>query len=234
MAAEAALDEQKLDRLIAENEHFILRCTSLAARRYITKSDDEWSIALTAFAEAVRNYCFSKGSFLFFAETVIRRRLIDFRRNINRYSIEIPVNPAAFSSDEDEEEEKIYSVRKAVKELAAQDTERPVKLEIEAANEAFKQYGFSFMDLSECSPRSEKTKSICAKTAAYILRNTVLVEEIRSSKQLPLKIIENNLKIPRKKLERHRKYIIAAVEILSGEYPYLADYMHFIREELGK
>jgi RNA polymerase sigma factor len=233
MAAEAALDEQKLDQLITENEHFILRCTSLTARRYITKSDDEWSIALSAFAEAVRNYCFSKGSFLFFAETIIRRRLIDYRRNTNRHFLEIPVNPAAFSSDEEEEEE-MYPVRKAVKELSAKDTEYPIKLEIEAANEAFGQYGFSFMDLSECSPKSEKTRSICAKTAAYILKSPVLTEEIRSSKQLPLKIVEKNLKIPRKKLERYRKYIIAAVEILSGEYPYLADYMHFIREEMGK
>ena len=43
------------------------------------------------------------------------------------------------------------------------------------------------------------------------------------------KIIENTL-LPRKILERHRNYIIAAVEILSGEYPLLAEYLSFIRK----
>jgi RNA polymerase sigma factor len=62
------------------------------------------------------------------------------------------------------------------------------------------------------------------------LKNPVLLSELMNSKQLPLKIIENNLKIPRKILERHRKYIIAAIEILYGEYPYLAEYLHYIRE----
>jgi RNA polymerase sigma factor len=32
-------------------------------------------------------------------------------------------------------------------------------------------------------------------------------------------------------LERHRKYIIAAIEILAGDYPCLAEYMKPQREE---
>ncbi|OQB20481.1 MAG: RNA polymerase sigma factor SigI [Firmicutes bacterium ADurb.Bin182] len=230
LAQEAALDESKLDRLIVENEQFILKCSSLIAHRYITKSDDEWSVALTAFAEAVSKYRFDKGSFLFFAETVIRRRLIDYQRNKGKYSKEIPVNPTAFGADEDEEELS-GSVRKAVARLAVQDTESAVKMEIEAAGRVFRQYGFTFMDLSECSPRSKKTKSVCAKAVKYILGNPLLLSEMKTSKQLPLKIIEKNLNIPRKKLERHRKYIIAAAEILSGEYPCLSDYMQYIKEE---
>jgi len=106
-----------------------------------------------------------------------------------------------------------------------------LKLEIEEANKVFSAYGFSFFDLSECSPRANKTKKACAKAVSYILDNPVLIRELQSSKQLPLKIIENNSKVPRKILERHRKYIIAAIEILSGEYPYLAEYMRYIREE---
>jgi RNA polymerase sigma factor len=57
------------------------------------------------------------------------------------------------------------------------------------------------------------------------------VSELRRSKQLPLKNIEKSAQVPRKILERHRKYIIAAIEILSGEYPNLAEYLRYIREE---
>lgn len=233
LVTEAAKDEQELDRLMVEYEHFILRCSSSTVHRYISKCDDEWSIALIAFAEAVRTYQIDKGSFLHFAQTVIRRRLIDFMRSKSKFSIEIPVNPAVFGTDEDEDVGD-YSVRKAVTEFTLQDEERPIQYEIEAVDAVFEQYGFSFMDLTECSPKSQKTKLVCARTINFILHNPILIREMKSQKVLPLNIIEKNLRVPRKKLERHRKYIIAAVEILSGEYPYLADYMHYIKEAIDK
>ncbi len=51
---------------------------------------------------------------------------------------------------------------------------------------------------------------------------------------MPVTLIEKNSKVPRKILERHRKYIIAAAEIMTGDYPCLAGYMRYIREELLK
>jgi len=35
--------------------------------------------------------------------------------------------------------------------------------------------------------------------------------------------------VPRKIIERHRKYIIAATEIVGGDYPHLSQYMSFIK-----
>jgi RNA polymerase sigma factor len=49
---------------------------------------------------------------------------------------------------------------------------------------------------------------------------------------LPLNIIEKYTNVPRKLLERHRKYIIAALEIMSGDFPNLAGYMEYIHQEL--
>jgi RNA polymerase sigma factor len=57
---------------------------------------------------------------------------------------------------------------------------------------------------------------------------------MKVKKMLPVNVVEKNAKVPRKILERHRKYIIAAVEILSGDFPYLAEYIRFIREEFEK
>jgi RNA polymerase sigma factor len=57
---------------------------------------------------------------------------------------------------------------------------------------------------------------------------------MRETARLPALFLEKNSKIPRKILERHRKYIIAAAEILSGEYPFLAQYLQGIRKEMGK
>lgn len=86
------------------------------------------------------------------------------------------------------------------------------------------------MDLTDCSPKAAKTKAQCAEACAYILRNPMLLDKLRETKQFPIKIVEENCKITRKTLERHRKYLIAAIEILSGDYPYLGEYLRFIRE----
>lgn len=229
LVTDAKNNEDSLNKLVSQYENFILRCASSAAREYISKSDDEWSIALSAFSEAIKNYSAGKGSFLNFAELVIRRRIIDFMRGKSRYAPEVSVNPSLFGTDSQDEEDYYMQSEIAKKVSSVDDT---LKLEITLANEIFLEYGFSFMDLTECSPKAEKTKKSCSKAVAYLLKNPILLNEIKIKKQLPLNIIEINTKIPRKLLERHRKYIIAAVEIMSGDYPNLAEYMRYIREEL--
>lgn len=232
-AVEAVNDHQILNQFLLENEKFILRCASSVTYQYVTKSDDEWSIALVAFTQAVESYQLEKGSFYSFAELVIHRRLIDYMRKENKHNIEVSVDPIVFDTESDEENEDV-SIRLAVAKQVSGNNQNELKLEIATANEVFATYGFSFFNLTECSPKATKTKSSCAKAISYLVSNQLLVKELQTSKQLSIKIIEKNTKVPRKILERHRKYIIAVVEILSGEYPLLAEYMNFVREETSK
>ena len=230
LALEAKTDPSAMDQLIRRQEGYILKCASKTCYRYVTKSDDEWSIALLAFTQAVENYDLEKGNFLSFVDLVIKRRLIDYIKSQNKYNYEVSVDPIIFDTEPEEDSEDV-SLRVAVAEQVTKHDNNDLKWEIEAANKIFTEYGFSFYDLSECSPHAAKTRKACATAVNYLLSNPLLLNEIRSTKQLPLKIIEKGSHVPRKILERHRKYIIAAIEILSGEYPYLADYLRYIREE---
>ncbi len=209
---EIAGDNDKISAFIKENEFFILKVASKTAKHYISKNDDEWSIALSAFSEAVNKYDYEKGSFFSFAELLIQRKLIDYYRNKNRHNLEIQVE----SFEED---------------VIIEYNDNNLKLEIEAITQVLENYGFSFMDLTECSPKAEKTKIACAKGIKYLIENPILINEMQKSKQLPGKILEKNVGIPRKILDRHRKYIIAATEILYGDYPYLSEYLACIRGE---
>ena len=92
----AAHDRRAAEDFIAQNRQFILRCASKCTRRYVTCSDDAWSVALMAFSEAISLYQADKGSFLPFAELVIRRRLTDFVRSEGRHYEELSVNPSVF------------------------------------------------------------------------------------------------------------------------------------------
>jgi RNA polymerase sigma factor len=230
MALQAKNNPSLLDNLIRHQEYYILKCASKTCRRYITKSDDEWSIALLAFTQAIDDYNLEKGSFLSFVNLVIKRRLIDYIKSQTKFNSEVTVDPIIFDT-EPEEENDDPSLHMAVAEQVSKQDPNDLKWEIEAANLVFSEYGFSFYELSACSPHAAKTRKSCATAINYLLQNTLLLNELQTTKLLPLKTIEKNTHVPRKILERHRKYIIAAIEILSGEYPYLADYLRYIREE---
>ena len=73
---------QDEEELLQQNEFFILRTARIATGRSVTKSDDEWSIALSAFWEAVKTHDPRKGTLQAYASVVIRHRLVDPARKL--------------------------------------------------------------------------------------------------------------------------------------------------------
>lgn len=222
-----------MEQLIEKHEGYILRCASEFTGRYITKSDDEWSVALFGFAQAIQDYDPEKGGFLSFATLVMERRLTDYVRKQARYRNELSVDPADFEL-EPQEEELPHSLRLQIAPKLAVSPDDRIRLEIEAVGETLQRYGFSFYDLTACSPKAGKTKNACAQAVTALVRNLLLMQELRATRMLPMKNLAAFSGVSRKILERHRKYIIAAAEIITGDYPCLVEYLSFIREELNK
>lgn len=221
-------DRFAMDVLLADHSAFIKKCASKNTGRFVTESDDEYSIAMIALSEAVKNFSPQKGDFYPFAANIIKLRLVDYYRSQHKYTVEMPASPEIFNS---EQEEQNMALHNEINQKLSYCDDTTIAEEIESINIAFARYGFEFMDLAECSPKADKTRAACGKAVRYILKNPIIISEIQTQKQLPLKIIEKNAGVPRKILERHRKYLIAAVEILGGEYPFLAEYMRPLREE---
>lgn len=224
----AQKDRNYLEDFIKEYEVFILHTAHKGAGQYITRGDDRWSVALSAFHEAVKAYDFDKGAFLPFAETVIRRRLYDYSRRESRHDCEVLIDSYTVENDLDEEN---ATVKFEVMSKTASVQETDANLEIRMITETLAEYGITFMELAEVSPKAGKTKKVCGAAVRYLAGNPVLLDEMRRTKTLPLKIIEKNKNLPRKVLERHRKYIIAGAEIITGDYPILSEYLRFMREE---
>jgi RNA polymerase sigma factor len=188
--------------------------------RFIDNSDDEWSIVLLAFHEAVQQYEPEKGTFTAFADMVIKRRLIDEIRRQARRRDEISVDMSATDDV-------------ILAEAADRQEERKseLKLEIDALTEVLDKYEITFNDLAECSPKASRTRKHCGTAVNLLAGNEELLSAMRTSCRLPVKKIIELGKIPPKILERHRKYIIVAVEITAGDYPLLDEYIKRIRME---
>ncbi len=232
-------DERALETFIEKSGQFILFQAFKAVHHFVSTSDDEWSVALIAFNEAIRTWDEEKGPFKPFASLVIKRRLVDHLQSEKRHAAEVSVEPYALNGDYEEDEDSVNSrVRQTTYEVAgyADEGSTPgtsaTADEIEAVQQLLQPYGFSFYDLTACSPKAEKTKNSCAKAVRGILASEELAASMRKDRALPMKKLTELTGIDRKILERHRRYIIAAAEILSGDFPVMASYMKNITDPI--
>lgn len=230
MALCAAADERRREELIRTQEQTILRAASSVCRRYISRSDDEFSVALCAFSRAVDIYDEAKGDFLPFAQLLMRRDLIDFFRSQKNALREVAVAPHVLEGGGEPEEDPSGAYLAVVKQ-SREDSDHSLRDEILAANEMLQNYGFRFFDLTECSPQQDKTRKECAEAIRFMLTDSALFAILTKTGKLPIKALSAASGISRKTLDRYRKYIIMAVLILDGDYPQLAEYLKYVREE---
>ncbi len=234
-ALAAKTDERQFNELVESHKAWMLRLASETTHRYVTDGDDEWSVALMAFHEAVQSYDESKGSFRGLAAMVIRRRIVDYLRTEGRHADELSITPAAFEDalEEDEAGGVNLAVRRRVAEEAEAapdgDASGAARAEIAEVQGILALYGFSFFDLAEASPKAEKTKQSCAQAVRTLLAAALLMAQMRLKRLLPIRELSEASGVVRKILERHRKYIIAAAEILDGDFPILGEYLSFIK-----
>lgn len=213
-------DESAFEALVRDYEIHMRQAAFRTVGRYIDRSDDEWSVVLLAFHEAVQQYVPEKGNFTAFADMVIKRRLIDEIRRQARHRDEISVDMTAA----DDSVVTDTTDRK-------QERQNVLRVEIEALSEVLDKYGITFADLAESSPKAGRTRKQCGRVINLLAGAPELLEAMRAGGRLPVKKLIEIGKIPPKILERHRKYIIAATEITVGDYPHLDEYIKRIRTE---
>lgn len=216
-------DENKINEFINEYKPFIASCVEKAIGRYVYYGqDDELSIALIAFAEAIKAFDSTRGNFLSFAQNVIKRRIIDYYRKENRHIKTVYINE--YTNEDDEDERDLTDIR-ALDEYSKEELIEYRRLEIEQLKEELNEWGISFFELPDVSPKHANTRRIYSEIIRFLLSNEDIIKQIKNKKTLPIIEIEKTLKIPRKKIDRGRKYIIAAIIISTGDYEFIKEYI---------
>lgn len=216
----------------AAREHLIRRFTPLALRvasqvagRYVrVGEDDEVSVCMIAFNEAIDAYRPDRGgSFVSFAEMVMRRRLIDhLRRTANR-----PESPLS-AWDEEDEEGNVYNAVEMDQSLQAHARAvetRERSEEIARYADVLRRYGISFRELPEISPKHDDARRRAIEVARTVASRPELARHLRATGELPLKALEQTAGVSRKTLERQRRYIIAIAVILLEDLAILRGYI---------
>ena len=226
VAAIQAGDKALREDVLGRYQPYVAKTAARFCKRYVDpESDDEYSIALSAFNEAIDAFDAQAGrSFLSFAETVIRRRLTDYVRKEQRHASHIPQS-AFLTEDEEGETFDPIDVDASVDRFQLERENEERKLEIETLNRELADYGITFADLVEGSPKHEDTRRSFISIGVAISRERSLFEPLTNKKTLPLKELSERVEVSRKTLERGRKYIIAVALIHLGHYPHLQSYV---------
>lgn len=199
------------EELIRESRHFILAAAYRQVKRTVGPSDDEFSVALLAFNEAIDKYDSARGaSFRTFAAEVIRRRLIDHYRGAGRPVPEVPWSALPEGTDFPGTDE---------------DDGRNYRYEIEAFVQRLSDFGITLEDLIRVTPKHRDTREIAFSIAARIAADPDLRRQFLEKKAIPLKTLLSQIIFSPKTVQRHRKYIVAACIVLTGDFPRIREYL---------
>lgn len=219
-------DDDARNQLIEAYVPFVLKVASQASRRYIDRAkDDEYSIALLAMNEAIDRFdAERRTNFLAFAETIIRRRLIDYFRSQRAQSRAVPWTEFEIADDEDNVINYV-EVRTSLENHNQLQEQAERQQEIAEFSQRLAEFGLSFAELVDLSPKHADARENAFAVARVVADDEALLHYVIERKSLPLKILEDRVGVSRKTMERQRKYILSVVLLLTGDFRHLQAYI---------
>lgn len=219
--AEAIKSPEILNSLISDYRPFIARVIRNHIGHFVAEGrDEELSIGMLAFEEAVRTYEPAKGNFLSYSERIIRWRLIDYYRKNRQWQKRVSLDAM-----QEAHGREAWMNSQSQENYQRETEQRQMTAEILEFREAINQFGFDFKELADHSPKQEKIKKLLRDTAEEICRDPRLLEKLLKAGKIPVNEILNRGWIDKKRMERGRLYIIACVIVLSGDYEMIHDYL---------
>jgi RNA polymerase sigma factor len=213
----ARTDKRALNTLLREYIPFIKKCVSSVFFEGQSKADN-LTDAMLAFAQSVQAYNPEQGAFIQYAAAVIRNRLIDNARK------EIAVHKSLFSlSAKIDEKDIAFEAGISLQVFDRAEEEKNLRLEIEAVNDEFSEWGFSWATLRKKCPKQERSRAVCRRVAQAVQDSPALLADTLRTRQLPITRLAETF--PRKALEKYRQYIAALIILSQGDYPFVYSFV---------
>ena len=177
--------------------------------------EDELSVAMLAFYEAVLAYEKDRGAFLPYAARAIKNRLIDHYRREKRHGNVISLHVPAGDEDDRELADTIPDQKD---QLADREERRASAREIREFGEKLAQFGLTFSDVADNCPRQERTFAACRRALEFARSAPELLRRVEDTGKLPMNELAAGSGVERKTLERHRKYLAAILLAFTNGY----------------
>lgn len=226
-------DGQAREELISAHLSFVLRSAVKVCGRTLDQDrDDEVSIGLAAFNEAIDRFDESRGvPFPAFARLIIRSRITDFMRKQHRH-----ITRSGGSLD-DSEGQNLPAVEASLAwdRFLDQEAAREREEEIAEYQKVIGELGISFSDLVKCSPKHRDTRASLLGVARKMAADRNLFDQLMATGRLPVLALSQRYGVSVKTIERGRKYIIATAVIwhFCEDFLYLCSFIKPPGKESG-
>lgn len=195
LTLQADSDIEKRNDFIRSYFPFIIGSVSKTTGHYVnTEDSDEFCIGLEAFNEAIDKYNAEKGTFIGFADLVIRSRVTDFMRKEWK-----------FNQDVDLDEQVL--LREPVR------VDEDLILEINAFKEKLSHFDITLDELAEDGPKHKTTRVEVTELGQNVSRDEPICGKLYSSKKLPMAEIVLRFQTTKKRLKTYRSFIIGVIVI---------------------
>lgn len=216
-------DSREADNLVRLYMGFIRSETvKFLGREPVLGQDDELSIAMIAFHEAVLDYSRWKGSFIAYARMHIKHRLIDFYRKEKRHRGLISLDT---ETEFDESAPLLDTLEEPKNELEEFKALSDAKAEIREYSSQLEKFSVDLTEIAENTPKQKRTLNACFKALEYMVSRQPLMENFLKTKKIPITEISQNIKVDKKTLERHRKYLAAIILAYTNGYDIIRNHI---------
>ncbi len=206
------ISKDERENLIKENIAFIINAVSETTGRYVdAKKDNEMSVGLYAFDEAIDRYENDKGHFHAFAKMVIKSRIIDYLRKENRRQ----------HTSMDLMAEEGFDIE----DYKAQ-VDFELKEDIESWKKDLEFLGISLEDLERESPKHKDTRKKALEISEKSSAIPYITNHMYEKKRLPIKMMSQNFNVSEKIIRTSKIFIMACIDIFFKKYDSL---IRFIR-----
>ncbi|MEW6663459.1 MAG: sigma-70 family RNA polymerase sigma factor [Bacillota bacterium] len=205
-------DEKVRDDLLQSHRAYIAEvAAAYCGRRLYWQNDDELSVSLLAFNEAIDTFNPSAGKeFLHYARLVIKNRLVDYFRKESRHRhLSLEGLPG------DEEGLPHWEAASAWRQYHEEELARERAEEMLRFDQVLHTFDLSLYLLERACPRHRDTREMLVQAACVLAREQDMLAYVKRYKQLPLQELSQATRLSRKVLKRGRAYILALTLILT-------------------
>lgn len=203
-----SINSDNINLLIQQYMKFMIKTVSEITGRYVSvENDDEMSIALIAFKEAVDKYDEEKGNFSSYAKLVISSRLKSYLVKENKHK----------NVDYIEDLKEAGIDVADIYEEKVEDT-NDLADEIDELRKELIGFGFSFEDLVDEAPKHVDTRNRAIDISKRVTQEKDITSYMYEKKKLPIRKVSSRLSITEKIIKRSKKFIISVVIILDKNF----------------
>ena len=177
--------------------------------------EDELSIAMLAFYEAILGYDRTRGAFLPYAARAIRNRLVDHYRTEKRHGNVVSLHAPA---GDEENRTLLDTLPDHRDEIGDYEARSASQQEIREFGQTLSRFGLTFSDVADNCPRQDRTLASCRRVLDFARANPELLERVERTGKLPMAELALGSGVEKKTLERHRKYLVAILLAFTNGY----------------